>query len=501
MQEVRIIGGQNINIDQAPWQVLFEINGNDDCGGVVLNTEWILTAAHCVVIGGATPQNSRIIAGITLRSQKNNGQIRNISQIIVHDDYNTVNNDNDMALIKLSTPLSFNQDVQSVPFATDIDVSSGLLDPGVIATITGWGWIDDFGNRPNHLQAANLPIISNQEAIDLGSNVTANMIALFQQGVAAAPGDSGGPMVVPKNGGVILGGICSWGHFPKSSNPTIYTRVSNYCNWIMGHIVEITGPDLLCTSDTYTVTNLPAGATVTGWSVSPTGAVWFSGTGNSRTVTRSTPYNGFVTLSTTIATACGTMIVNKRLYAGRVLDYFIDGPTSIGTGWPGTYFAENTFQPGMGITSWNWFFAVPPPVYSITPVGPGVAEVIVGTPGSYTLAVSVTNPCGASEAKTLDIEVGSGGGVGGLSTVYLNPEDKSITVSLPEELAGDAVTDKGNIKPFVVVLYDDEGNQVGQESGKDGTARFDIRGLSGAKYRVQINQGERIESHEVVVKH
>lgn len=39
MQDIRIIGGQNIDIDQAPWQVLFEINGMDGCSGVILSSE------------------------------------------------------------------------------------------------------------------------------------------------------------------------------------------------------------------------------------------------------------------------------------------------------------------------------------------------------------------------------------------------------------------------------------------------------------------------------
>lgn len=63
--------------------------------------------------------------------------------MIVHENYNcTVGNqnfNNDIALIKLSTPLSFNENVQPIPIATDIDVSNGLLAPGVIGIITGWG--------------------------------------------------------------------------------------------------------------------------------------------------------------------------------------------------------------------------------------------------------------------------------------------------------------------------------------------------------------------------
>ena len=53
---IRIINGQPITIDQAPWQValLYSSVPSDDynaqfCGGSILSADWIITAAHCVV--------------------------------------------------------------------------------------------------------------------------------------------------------------------------------------------------------------------------------------------------------------------------------------------------------------------------------------------------------------------------------------------------------------------------------------------------------------------
>lgn len=231
-QVIQIIGGQNITIDQAPWQVLLEINGEDQCGGVIINSDWIATAAHCVCNSIVTINNTKIIAGITFRSQKSTGQTRNITEIIVHENYicgTTTTHNNDIALLKLASPLTFNQNVQPIPIATTVDVNSGFLNPGVNGTITGWG-VDGSGSQPDQLQSVTIPIISAQLSDSLGSIVTPNMIPLYQQGKAAAPGDSGGPMVVSGSNGYILGGVSSWGKFPKSQNPTIFTRISNYCS-------------------------------------------------------------------------------------------------------------------------------------------------------------------------------------------------------------------------------------------------------------------------------
>ena len=52
---VRVIGGDNTEINEYPWMALLRLKYQQSseffCGGTLINSRWILTAQHCIFDG------------------------------------------------------------------------------------------------------------------------------------------------------------------------------------------------------------------------------------------------------------------------------------------------------------------------------------------------------------------------------------------------------------------------------------------------------------------
>lgn len=49
MAERRIVGGVETGINEFPWQVAIALDEMFFCGGALVNENFVLTAAHCVL--------------------------------------------------------------------------------------------------------------------------------------------------------------------------------------------------------------------------------------------------------------------------------------------------------------------------------------------------------------------------------------------------------------------------------------------------------------------
>lgn len=93
----------------------------------------------------------------------------------------------------------------------------------------------------------------------------------------------------------------------------MHTAIAN-SSTLQAATVRLSGAERICPSGVFTISN-PLGTTAT-WSSLPTGAVSLSGTGNSRTITRTGTYSGQVTISVSYNTPCGTTTISRSVYVG-----------------------------------------------------------------------------------------------------------------------------------------------------------------------------------------
>ncbi|CAG03182.1 unnamed protein product [Tetraodon nigroviridis] len=233
----RVVSGEDARPHSWPWQVSLQTDSSGHwrhvCGGTLISSEWVLTAAHCI----KDEHRLRVELGKHSREAGEEGSLsRSAAVIVAHEDYNILLSRNDIALIKLSSPVSFSDIVTPACLP-----QQGLILPhGASCYITGWGRLSTEGPQADLLQQALLLVVDHDTCSqgDWWSVLaTDKMVCAGGDGIAAGcNGDSGGPLNYQTADGFWeVHGVVSFGsgegcNVPKK--PTVFTQVSSYISWI-----------------------------------------------------------------------------------------------------------------------------------------------------------------------------------------------------------------------------------------------------------------------------
>ncbi len=239
-EQPTIIGGQTAAAGEFPYMVaLVQVGGGQFCGGSLIAANWVLTAAHCFFndqnVQDTFAADVNIVAG-TVDLSGGGGQTIGVTRLVAQD-YGQ-NQTLDIALLELAQPVTLGGEVGLIA------VNSAAATPatGTTTTITGWGATSADGNNPSdQLLKVQLPVV----ACDQGDDPALFVCAGGVQDLDSCQGDSGGPLVVDNGGGNFLQvGVTSTGPTPcaQAGQYGIYTRVSQYSDWINQTIGAITPP-------------------------------------------------------------------------------------------------------------------------------------------------------------------------------------------------------------------------------------------------------------------
>ncbi|CAL7948237.1 unnamed protein product [Xylocopa violacea] len=217
----QIVGGKDAPVGKFPYQVSLRNRGSHFCGGSVINSRYILTAAHCVQ-GLSNLKDVSVHAGTT--QLNTNGEKYGVEKVIAHRGFSSMTLLNDVALIRVDRTIAFNNLVQPIQLA-----SGSKTYEGSTCTLSGWGTTKLGGNPPNNLQYIDLMVESQKECkLSQWRVQESHICTLTKVGEGACHGDSGGPLVA--NGVQI--GIVSFGTPCARGKPDVYTRVSSFVSWI-----------------------------------------------------------------------------------------------------------------------------------------------------------------------------------------------------------------------------------------------------------------------------
>ncbi len=203
-----IIGGQEASISQFPWQVYveggpFKEEGKTfatSCGGSILDSTHILTAAHCVDIEGTTIQHPAaafvVVSGDSnINELSSTAQVMGVASIRTHPYYEaSLEIKDDVAVLTLEAPLELSAATNAEPIS--LVPADATPAPGTTLGLSGYGKQNgaESAQPDGKLYSTTLTAASSDACrSEVGLN-SAVLLCAESSNSSGCQGDSGGPL-------------------------------------------------------------------------------------------------------------------------------------------------------------------------------------------------------------------------------------------------------------------------------------------------------------------
>ena len=238
----RVVGGRESDPGSFPWIVgLLDSFGFNFCGGALIKSNYILTAAHCLH-NKRLEELTAVIGHHDLDVAFLFNRVYRLRQIILHPGFVHSNWSHDIALIKLSAPILHLEPI-CLPERNQRYFDSLL--------VAGWGRTSSSSShslnslKPNKLHQVSLPQVEQYfcEQTWAENFVGSDQMCAGSAGKDTCIYDSGSPLMSFSSSGqernqrAFLAGVTSFGsrRCGDPEKPGVYTRVASYLDWVQGN--------------------------------------------------------------------------------------------------------------------------------------------------------------------------------------------------------------------------------------------------------------------------
>ncbi|XP_019120286.2 hyaluronan-binding protein 2-like isoform X1 [Larimichthys crocea] len=245
----RIFGGKKSLPGAHPWQVSLQTRSRGSngpfshiCGGILLESCWVLTAAHCIQSG---VEMQVVLGGVDIERDEAYDQVIPVEKAIMHEDYkqSPFALHNDIAVLKLRV-VDRPYCAKETRFVKTACLPNQPFDSGTECVISGWGATETQRYGTNHLLDARVLLISQEKCKAphiYGNRLDDSMFCAgnMRGGIDSCQGDSGGPLVCERNGTHYVVGVVSWGDgCGNKYKPGVYANVGRFVDWIARQLLS-----------------------------------------------------------------------------------------------------------------------------------------------------------------------------------------------------------------------------------------------------------------------
>nr|CAD7570071.1 unnamed protein product [Timema californicum] len=240
----RVVGGEESVPGKWPWMAAIFLHGPKRtefwCGGSLISSRHVLTAAHCTRDTRQRPFSARQFTvrlgdvDLSRDDEPSSPQTYHVTEVRAHPKFSRVGFYNDIAVMVLDQPTRRSRFV--IPLCLPPQRYQRDQFVGQRPTVVGWGTTYYGGKESTVQRQAELPVWRNDDCDrTYFQPITSNFICAgyAEGGKDACQGDSGGPLMLQREASWMQIGVVSFGNkCGEPGYPGVYTRVTEYVDWI-----------------------------------------------------------------------------------------------------------------------------------------------------------------------------------------------------------------------------------------------------------------------------